>query len=298
VDDLLLIIPRDQCDNIVETFNQYDECLKFTIETEVEQSINFLDITIKYDNLGKITTKWYKKDVASNRFVNFNSTHIYSQKINSAYNLKNKALALSDQIYHVEIKQKIFDILQSNEYPRTLINYMLNNNRIKRQIVSNKDQPYFTLPYVPILSDKIKYMLKPLNINITYKYIKTVKRIFSKIKDNTPHELKSNVIYKINCKNCSACYTGQTKNYVKTRAQQHKNDIKNFKTNLPIPAHCVTEKHLFDFDNIEILDEERNYYKRLVKEMIYIKLNQENINIQMDTNNLSQIYSNILKLMK
>ena len=103
------------------------------------------------------------------------------------------------------------------------------------------------------------------------------------------------MILSIKCKNCKATYTGQNKNYIRVRKQQH-NDVRNLKTNLPIPAHCIDNKHVYDFDNIKILDREKCDQKRLVKEMIYIKTNKNNINIQLDTVGLSNIYNSLLPL--
>ncbi|EZA46575.1 hypothetical protein X777_00017, partial [Ooceraea biroi] len=33
------------------------------------------------------------------------------------------------------------------------------------------------------------------------------------------------VVYKIDCLNCDACYTGQTKGHLETRIKEHKSDI-------------------------------------------------------------------------
>ncbi|KYN14843.1 hypothetical protein ALC57_12952, partial [Trachymyrmex cornetzi] len=44
-------------------------------------------------------------------------------------------------------------------------------------------------------------------------------------KDGLPHDSKENVVYKINCKNCDASYVGQTGRKLKTRINEHKNDI-------------------------------------------------------------------------
>jgi len=41
--------------------------------------------------------------------------------------------------------------------------------------------------------------------------------------------------------------------------------------------------HQFDWENVKILDEEMNYNKRLISEMIFIKRQKHGLNAQMDT---------------
>lgn len=61
VDDIITAIPETASDTILKAFNEYHPKLKFTIEEEINRSINFLDTTLKRDEDGKITTIWYRK---------------------------------------------------------------------------------------------------------------------------------------------------------------------------------------------------------------------------------------------
>jgi len=45
----------------------------------------------------------------------------------------------------------------------------------------------------------------------------------------------------------------------------------------------LKSRHEFDWDNVKILDEEMNYNKRLISEMIFIKKQKHSLNAQMDT---------------
>ena len=58
--------------------------------------------------------------------------------------------------------------------------------------------------------------------------------------------------------------------------------------------HHFDTGHQFDFENVRVLDYEQNYKKRIVSEMIHINL-CDSVNLKTDTQNLSNIYSNILK---
>jgi len=46
VDDIILSAPENEIHNILEKFNSYHHRLKFTMETEVNRRLSFLDITL------------------------------------------------------------------------------------------------------------------------------------------------------------------------------------------------------------------------------------------------------------
>ncbi|EFN62053.1 hypothetical protein EAG_01370, partial [Camponotus floridanus] len=52
---------------------------------------------------------------------------------------------------------------------------------------------------------------------------------------------------------------------------------------LKIIAEHRALNHTFDFDDVEILDEEAFLGKRLISEMIYIKRQKNALNLQSDT---------------
>ena len=46
----------------------------------------------------------------------------------------------------------------------------------------------------------------------------------SSLKDRIPEELKSRVIYKLDCSGCHTCYVGMTSRHLKTRLAEHQRD--------------------------------------------------------------------------
>ena len=74
------------------------------------------------------------------------------------------------------------------------------------------------------------------------------------------------------CKDCDASYVGQTDRQLKTRITEHRNYIRwNTSTRSVITKHKLQITHDFDWNNIQILDEELCYNKRLISEMLNIK---------------------------
>lgn len=60
-----------------------------------------------------------------------------------------------------------------------------------------------------------------------------------------------------------------------------------------ITNHILQNNHNFDWDNIVI--PEPNYYKRMISEMIHIKIQKNGINLNNDTGVLDNSYFNLLE---
>jgi len=103
-------------------------------------------------------------------------------------------------------------------------------------------------------------------------------------KDFLPTSCRSNVVYKINCLNCDASYISQTKRLLKSRISKHRNHIKRNSTQISVIFnHRLDLDHDFDWNNVEVLDEETNYKKRFISEMIHIKTQDCDLNLHKTT---------------
>jgi len=128
VDDIFAIVPKTAVTYILSIFNNYHPRLQFTLKTENNNAINFLDTTVIRNGMGVITN-WYRKSTFSGRYVNYFSNHPISYKINVVTNLVDRAVILSDKRFHVENLNIVRDILSNNCYPAYFIKYI--NNRLK-----------------------------------------------------------------------------------------------------------------------------------------------------------------------
>jgi len=94
---------------------------------------------------------------------------------------------------------------------------------------------------------------------------------------------------------CDASYVDQTKRTLNIRVGEHRNHVKrNTSQKSVITDHRSNFRHEFDWENVKILDEEMNYNKRLISEMIFIKKQKHGLNAQTDTALLNPIYNDLL----
>ncbi|XP_018393372.1 PREDICTED: uncharacterized protein LOC108772348 [Cyphomyrmex costatus] len=171
-----------------------------------------------------------------------------------------------------------------------------NNNGLndKNEGESSELPSWFIVPYVPRLTDKFKQFNRN-NIKVAYYSANKLRKYIKVHKDPLDYMSKTNVVYKINCNDCDASYVGQTGRKLKTRIAEHRNHIRwNTSSKSVITDHRLEQGHEFDWNNVQILDEEPCYGKRIVAEMLNIKKQQNSLNLQTDTLDLHEAYIPII----
>ncbi|XP_062705801.1 uncharacterized protein LOC134287623 [Aedes albopictus] len=126
VDDIFMAIPRNSIQLVLETFNSIEPRLQFTIECEKDHRLAFLDMTVIRNEDQTLTTDWYAKPIASGRMLNYTSFHQPKHKINVANNFIHRVCSLTRNKTMQEITDLIHHHLRINNYPKHLINRLLN----------------------------------------------------------------------------------------------------------------------------------------------------------------------------
>ncbi|KAL6418855.1 hypothetical protein ACFW04_014207 [Cataglyphis niger] len=281
VDDIFAIVPRAKVDEINVIFNSYHQRLKFTHEIESDSCINFLNTSVIRSN-GKI----------------INTIFLY---------LVDHAILLFDDQFHGKNIDVVKQILLNNCFLTHVINRYIYKrlNFLKHQVnstpgngESSTDKPfYIALPFVEGLSNGIGRMFKNMGFTVVYNIPKKLNSLIKRGKDGLPISNSTEVVYKINCKNCSASYIGQTKRHLSTRVKEHFNNIKMHANNLSIISkHKLEFNHDFDWSAPDILHNKKHLRKREITEMFFIKKFDNTINSQKDTENLNNIYDKLIKV--
>ena len=80
VDDTFVVIKKNNLETFHEHLNNIEASIKFTMETESNNFLPFLDVLVVKEKSGNLTTELYQKPTHTNRYLNFNSKHSLSQK--------------------------------------------------------------------------------------------------------------------------------------------------------------------------------------------------------------------------
>ncbi|XP_037041511.1 uncharacterized protein LOC119078142 [Bradysia coprophila] len=302
VDDIIVAVPENGVDTILQQFNKYHKNLKFTIEEEIDASINFLDMSLHRQQDGHIVTTWYQKAIASGRYLHFKAHNPISHKRNVASALTDRAIALTNPNDRPKSLKRVKDLLSGNGYPDKFVSNVIKNrvDKFYNNTKTKKDQNnrFIAAPYIPGLSEKLKKSLNQHNLTLSCKTTNRIGNIYSKTKYTVPKEEKSKVIYQVKCRDCNAIYIGITKQKLKDRMSKHRSDVHLKKTTntTGLTLHAVNESHTFNFNDVKILEQIPNYFQRIIAEKMFIHKASNTVNTQVDKSGLHASYINLMKL--
>lgn len=290
VDDILISFygTNRQLTSFSEYINSIHPNIKFTIESENNNSINFLDLTIRrIDN--KLDFSIYHKPSHTDITINNKSYHPFQHKI-AAYN------SMVFRLINVPMSKENFT-KELNIIKQTAINNGFNHNIIdnilskmrhkmamKEIFPTNKEKfTYKTLTYIGKASENIKKFLTKHEIKISYKTNNNLGKIIKNNKDQIKKDNKSGV-YKLNCGSCSKSYIGQTGRSFQTRIKDHQDSFTKNNKHSTYADHLKLENHIFN-NNFDILHIEQKSLKLNLLESLEInklKNTQNLLNDQLD----------------
>jgi len=125
-------------------------------------------------------------------------------------------------------------MLLRNAYPSWLLDRIIKQSvsyfvQPRRKFGPNKERIYVGLPFLGKTTDHLRRSFleiakKYLPNKDVIIYFKPGLRIsnFFRLKDRTPFDLQSNVVYKYTCAACNGCYIGKTSRHLRHRVAEHK----------------------------------------------------------------------------
>jgi hypothetical protein len=304
VDDTFVIINnKNQADKILEFLNNCHPTIKFTMEKEINNEINFLDVKIKREINGSISTSTYRKPTFTGVMLNWNSLTSIKYKKGLIGCLLDRSFKIcSNNQQKIIEMEELRELLIKNNYPQQVIDKefekfekykMLNVDKIPNP---NEKIKYLSIPFIndksEIIGRKIQEAVKEhftnINLRVAFKSPATLGSHFPfKDKVIDPSKL-SMVVYHLKCKNCKADYIGQTKRICDVRMKDHQTD-----KNSHVYEHHNIPGHEIDFENVEILDRADTIRKLEYKEMLYIRKYKPTINKQTEGELFTLIIRNV-----
>ena len=228
------ICGREVCDTALhhDNLNAVDPKISFTIETENNGQISFLDTLITRKN-GAVTICVYRKPTHTDRYLDFNSHHELKHKISTASTLLNRALNLPSTAEGVKKElTHVSNALKSNGYPSATISNILKSTsevipspeELVGMFFKWTDPPdsqngfaVLSLPYIKGVTEPLTRILNNNGVRATTRLVKTLQQEFASPKSRPPSDRQTNVVYKIPCADCTRNYIGETGRCLHTR---------------------------------------------------------------------------------
>ena len=255
----------------------------------------FLDTLVTPRSDGSLETKVYRKPTHTNQYLQWDSHHAINNKYSIISTLLHKARNICSNKELLEEEQtNIQKALSACKYP----NWAINRMKLKidapntRQNRNNKTtcRSHITVPYDEGLSETIKNIGKKYGIQVHFKSSKTLKDELVAPKDKEHMTNKSGIIYRFKCDRleCDEEYIGWT---ARTFGEQLKEHLKSPS---PIYDHKNTTSHTTKINNFSIVGREEQNLSRLIKESMFIRVNNPSLNKNIGKYHLPHVWDEVL----
>ena len=88
-------------------------------------------------------------------------------------------------------------------------------------------------------------------------------------------------------------YVGRTTRALEKRTKKHRYNVKKDPNEYTVITKHRLRDHEFDWDKVNILDQEQNFFKLCLSEMLHIQTTQHTLNSQNVTQALNKTYTSI-----
>ncbi|XP_072406376.1 uncharacterized protein [Chiloscyllium punctatum] len=281
VDDTFVIIKNTEIENTHQIINATFTGIRFTREEEKDNQLPFLDVVVQRTPNGEFTTKVYRKATHTDQVLNYESNHPNTHKRSCIRTLFKRATThCSTPELQKEEEEHLCKVFAKNGYPRNFINKCL------RERQRNEDMPQpkglATLPYIRSISELTARLLRPLGLITAHKPTATLRQQLTRTKDPIPNMIKTNVVYKIPCKDCIKHYIGQTGRQVTIRIHEHQLATKRHDQLSLVATHTDDKQHEFDWDNTTIIGQAKQRTAREFLEAWHSSTDSINKHIDLD----------------
>ena len=234
-----LTIQKHHIEKFRNYLNRQHKSIKFTSETENENSISFLDIKITRDN-NKFMTSVYRKSTFSRVFSNFESFIPKSYKYNLLFTLLHRAFKLCSNFERFDQEtDKFKTIFENNGYPKSFVDFCikkyLDKVFIKKEVVlkASKKELVCILAFLGKRSMQLRTRLvNSIESNLKFCKLKVIFQSPCKLnslfryKDSFQKKIRFDIVYRYMCSNCKVTYYGKTYRHFFT------SETSNFKKNM------------------------------------------------------------------
>ena len=267
MDDVLRDMKTADIDDMLARINNLHPNLAFTIERECQGKLPFLDMLLIHEG-AQVSTTWYSKPTDTGLVLNFHSLapKKYKRSVVSGFVHRIMRACSSWQHVHKSL-EKAKSVLEKNQYPPAFYNPIIKQTLtsiLSRDVPDPPVQPSevercedhqvetpkcaMFLQYRGKGSEDYARSLHksraPCTVIFTLRKLKTV---LPSLKPAVEKNLRSGVVYRIQCAKCSNAYVGQTARHILTRFKEH------LKPSAAVAKHMATCSTKCTMEDVKVL---------------------------------------------
>jgi hypothetical protein len=197
VDDILLFFDKTVT-NITQVLNEFNTAtatLKFTMEPETDNKINFLDITIKKEE-DKFSFDIYRKPTCTDIIIAHDSCHPTEHKLSAISYLHNRNNTYLTDKESKQNEQTVINQILYNKYD-PLLSTKYNRQKPPTHIHKQKSEKWAKFTFVGKVTRYITKLFKKQNINIAFTTNTNIIRLLQQHTEHDPY--MENGVYQLNC---------------------------------------------------------------------------------------------------
>jgi predicted GIY-YIG superfamily endonuclease len=265
-----------EADQFLGYLNAQDENIQYTVEQETEDGLNFLDVNIKNNGLGKYEFAIHRKQAITNVQIKPHSSHDPKVLKGVFKGFVHRAFTLCSDKHIDEELSFLVNSFKENGYSESILtgvvdSYRSNQNTVRVERNITDETKIVKLPWIPGVSVKLKKTFRKAGFKAVFKSGNNLSAILTARNKCKLPKNSSPGIYKVNC-SCGKYYIGETKLKVSTRLKQHqKNSFLGNTAHSGLCQHDSVCEGDIQWEEAETIKVEGRYYERKIREALEIQ---------------------------
>jgi len=245
VDDIVIVYNDSNTgvDKLLDYFNNEIPTMTFSIEKVLDNSINFLDITIR-KSIENVSFSIYRKPTTTDTIIPNDSCHPQEHKHAAIHYMLNRMNSYQlnksskEQEYNT-IKQ----IMYNNKCEPSTLNINITKHTEKQE--KNDTQKWAKFMHIGKETKFITKLFKNSPVKISFTTNNTIGRILSHRPTHTKtrNQLHKSGVYRLTCSDCDLKYVGQTGRFFSIRFQERYRDFKYNNNKSKFAMHLLENHH-------------------------------------------------------
>lgn len=248
MDNCFWLIRRSALTSFTAHLNSQEKAIQFTVETEVDNSLPFLDVLVSRCD-GALSFSVYRKETHTGRYLNFHSVHPDAHKRSVVASLFNRAnrICTNAEGRTTDLDHVRGD-LSASGYPTSFLNAVENCLSDSVRPANPRPRKRAAIPYVPGISEALSRVLRTYDVEVAHVPVCKLRHALVGGEDKLPRESFPGVVYKTPCADCDYAYIGESGNF-KQRLRQHQNDVEKKRiVSNALAEHTDSTGHKIDWE--------------------------------------------------